>query len=465
MIKPANSPGSQSPPAADASHSEPSGLFKLLAAASAVLLIGLLFGASLWVLTAIVAASVILLNQYLAKTWATATIATRHGRNEELHVGESFSVKLSLQNTSRLPVVWLLVEDLVPHWATIHDPPTLKVTGERVQVLLLWPNQTRDLEYTVKCNRRGYFQIGPTVLETGDVMGLYRRFRVGTEPQYITVLPKVLPLEGYDIASPRPMGEIRMRANVLEDPTRLRGIRQWQPGDPMRRVHWSATARTGILHSKVYEPTSIAGATLVLDLHVETNPTNQEPIRTDLAITTAASIASSLMEQSQPFAMVTNGRDAADRIRTDGWRGDHRIREQAQRSAQRTNKNDRLRPVIVDVGRGPLQFQKLRTQLARLERSDGMSFAQLLIEAESRISSETTLIAIFQKATPETIATLVGFARRGKAVAAVINTIDFNEFGQAAGPLIAANIPTMQLADENSIRDVCRASVGSLRHS
>ncbi|MCC9602917.1 DUF58 domain-containing protein [Stieleria sp. JC731] len=442
---------------------EPSGLFKLLAATAAVLLVGIVFGASLWILTAIVAASVILLNQYLAKTWATATIAKRTSGNQELHVGERFDVNLVVQNTSRVPVLWLLVEDLVPHWATIHDPPTLAIEGDRLRVMLLWPGQTKTLDYQVRCNRRGYFQIGPTVLETGDVMGLYRRYRVGTEPQYVTVLPKIIPLEGYDIASPRPMGEIRMRDNVFEDPTRLRGIRQWQPGDPMRRVHWSATARTGILHSKVYEPTSIAGATVVIDLHVDTNPTCNEPVRTDLAITAAGSIASTLMEQSQPFAMVTNGRDAADRIRMDGWRGDHRVREQAKLSAQMTNKNDRLRPVVIDAGKGPAHFKKLRTQLARLERSDGMSLAQLLIEAESRISSETTLIAIFQKATPETIAMLVGFARRGKAVAAVINTLDTNEYGQAAGPLIAANIPTMHLADERSIRDVCRASASSLR--
>ncbi|WP_235034407.1 DUF58 domain-containing protein [Roseiconus lacunae] len=442
---------------------EPSGLFKVLAATAAVLLIGLVFGASLWVLTAIVAAAVVVLNQFLAKTWATATIATRVSKNQELHVGESFAVELTIKNTSRIPVVWLLVEDLVPRWTTIHDPPTLEIEGDRVGVMLLWGGQTRKVSYTVRCNRRGYFQIGPTVLETGDVMGLYRRYRVGTQPQYMTVLPKVMTLDGYDIASPRPMGEIRMRDNVFEDPTRLRGIRQWQPGDPMRRVHWSATARTGILHSKVYEPTSIAGATLVLDLHVDTNPSHNEPVRTDLAITAAASIASALMEQSQPFAMVTNGRDAADRIRIDGWKGDHRVREQAKRSAQMTDKNDRLRPVIVDAGRGPAHFQKLRTQLARLERSDGMSLAQLLIEAESRISSETTLLAIFQQPTPETIAMLVSFARRGKAVAAIINTLDANEYGQAAGPLIAANIPTIHLADDRSIRDVCRASTGSLR--
>ena len=437
-------------------QSAPGAGFSLIAAVAAVLLIGLAFGASLWVLAAIVAAAVILINRFMAMTWTRCSIATRNGGDEELKIGDSLHIKVTIKNTSKIPVFWLLVEDLVPRWATIHSPPTLEVQGDRMKVLLMWPGQTRHLRYAIKCNRRGYFQIGPTVLETGDLMGLYRRYRVGTNPQYLTVLPKTVELDDYEIASRRPMGEIRMRDNVMEDPTRLRGIRRWEPGDPMRRVHWSATARTGVLHSKVYEPTSIAGATLVLDMHTDTNPTQHEPIRTDLAITAAFSIASSLHDQSQPFGMVTNGRDAADRIRTDGWVGDHRVRDQAKQSATMLDKNDRLRPVIIDAGRGAVHLQRLRTTLARLERSDGMRLSELLSETESRISNETTLIAIVQKATPDSLSTLIGFARRGKAVAAIINTLDINDYSAVAGPLIAANIPTFHLVDENTIRNVCR---------
>jgi len=408
-------------------------------------------------LAAIVAVAVIVINRLLATTWAECSIAARSGGDLELKIGQQFPVKLSITNISRVPVFWLLVEDLVPRRAILFDPPALEIDGSRTQVLLLWPGQTHQLEYAVRCNRRGYYQIGPTVLETGDLMGLYRRYRVGTHPQYITVLPEIVDLSDYEIASRRPLGEIRMRDNVTEDPTRLRGIRRWEPGDPMRRVHWSATARTGVLHSKVYEPTAIAGATLVLDLHLQTNPTRHEPVRSDLAITMAASIANSLHEGSQPFALVTNGRDAADRIRVDGWIGDHRMRDQARQSAEMLDKSDRLRPMIMDVGRDAMHLQQMRRTMARLERSDGMTMDRLLIETESRISNETTLIAIFQSATPETISSLIGFARRGKAVAAIINTHDINDYTALAGPLIATNIPTFHLTDHSRIADLCRS--------
>src|SRR5438309_1532742 len=82
----------------------------------------------------------------------------------------------------------------------------------------------------------GYCQIGPTVLESGDLFGLHRRYRVVTEPVYVLVYPKVVPLRGYDVASRRPIGDIRLTHRLYEDPTRIAGVRAYQPGDPLNRI-------------------------------------------------------------------------------------------------------------------------------------------------------------------------------------------------------------------------------------
>ncbi|QDT06150.1 hypothetical protein K227x_45580 [Rubripirellula lacrimiformis] len=442
-----------------ASDSSGSPRFAVIAGIAAVLLMGMLFGASLWVLVAIAAGLLVAANYFLAKTWATATVATRSGADDEVKIGSHIQVQLNFHNRSRIPVLWLLAEDLLPRWTTQSAHPTLAVEGERIAVMMLWPNENRTMEYQIHCHRRGYFQVGPTVLETGDMMGLYRRYRVGTDPQYVTVLPEVVPLTTYEIGSRRPIGEIRMRESVMDDPTRLRGIRQWQIGDPMRSVHWAATARTGVLHSKIYEPSSIIGATLVLDLHETTTPTKHEPFRSDLAVTAAASIAAALHEAGEPFALATNGRDASDRIRQEGWDGDHRVRGAAAAAAAMKEKNDRLRPVIIPTGRGPVQFQEIHRTLARLERTGGLTLAELLIECESQIAADTTLLVIVQIATPETIAALVSLARRGRAVAVIINTHDINDYSASAGPLIASRIPTFHLADQESVANICRQTL------
>ena len=70
------------------------------------------------------------------------------------------------------------------------------------------------------------------MLETGDLFGLHRRYRVSTEPHFLLVYPKVVPLEGYDIASRRPIGEVRLTHRLFEDPTRIAGVRAVSGGRP-----------------------------------------------------------------------------------------------------------------------------------------------------------------------------------------------------------------------------------------
>lgn len=437
----------------------PNSRFGIIAGISALLLAGMISGASLWVIAAITAGILLGLNSFLAKNWSTATAASRVGGDHEVKLGSRIPVEIELTNHSKIPVLWLLVEDLLPRSATQFNPPALQVEGEHVQVFLLWGGQQRSLRYEIKCNRRGYFQVGPTVMETGDMMGMYRRYRVGTQPQYITVLPNIVPLTSYEIGSRRPIGEIRMRDNIMDDPTRLRGIRQWQPGDPMRSVHWAATARTGSLHSKIYEPSSIVGATLILDLHESTTPSIHEPVRSDLAITAAASIANSLHDSNEPVGLATNGRDAADRIRSEGWVGDHRVRDEAAAAGAMSTENERLRPIICPPSRGPVNFREIVRTLARLERTDGLTLPKLLVECESQLSAETTLLVVLQQCTPESMGALIELQRRGRAVAVIINTHDINDYSAIAGPLIAARIPTFHLSTPDSVAEVCRQTL------
>ncbi|TWT75321.1 hypothetical protein CA85_06120 [Allorhodopirellula solitaria] len=446
-----------------------------------LLVLGMIAGAGLWMIAAMAVAMVVALGAYVSSQWSLTVTAHREelpesGRDIEVLVGSRVPICVAVTNTGRLPVAWVLAEDLLPRAATVevkeHEDLVsrtrvmpLTVEGPRLAVLALLPGQTKHLRYSVHCRRRGYYQIGPTVLETGDPAGMFRRYRLGTPPLFITVLPRIELISNYDIGSRRPMGEIRIRANVMPDPTRIRGIRQWQIGDPMRSVHWAATARTGTLHTKIYEPSSVIGATIVIDLHVATNPDRHEPLRTDLSVTAAVSIAAALLEAGEPFGLATNGRDAADRVRSEGFRGDHRIgdffpmRNSVGSATAMRRKSDRLRPVLIDVDRGPQHLKEITRTLARIERTDGLTLSEFLIDTEPRLSSETTLLVIMQEAPPETVASLVGLSRRGWAVAVVLNADSIDEYTRLAAPLLAEKIHVSHLLDRDSVRDVCREQV------
>jgi uncharacterized protein (DUF58 family) len=305
---------------------------------------------------------------------------------------------------------------------------------------------------------RGYYQIGPLLLESGDLFGLHRRFRLETKPHFVLVFPKILPLQGYELASRRPIGEVRLTHRLFEDPTRIAGVREYRHGDPLNRVHWRATARTGSLHCKMYEPSCIAGMTILLDFHEAVYLARSEPHRSELAVTAAASLANAVYQMGEQIGLVTNGRDAADRILQEGYRHEFRTRSLALDTAKMQERSDRLRPVVVETQRGPEQLMRILEALARLELTDGLTFPQLVVEATSRLPRDATIVALLPAVPPETAVALGGLKRRGYAVTAILVMYDDEDDAPAClGRLMAEGIDARRVENESAIAEVCLA--------
>jgi uncharacterized protein (DUF58 family) len=435
-----------------------------------ILILSLILESGLLAFAAYVLLAMLFLSRFMAWNWIGYLTATRQvgplTKDDSLptnyEIGQTVSVKVIIKNDSWLPVPWVLMEDLLPqaHGLTPEGMggPRLKVIkGRRLRLSMLRPGRQVALEYTLELRLRGYYQIGPMVLESGDVFGLHRRYRAVTEPKFLLVYPKVVPLEGFDLASRRPVGEIRLAHRLFEDPTRIAGVREYQRGDPLNRVHWRATARTGTLHSKMYEPSTIAGATIALDFHKAGYPQRGEPFRSELAATAAASLANAVYEMGQQVGLVTNGRDAADRIRVEGWDQDYRTRITALQTPAMLDESTRLQPQVVPTRRGVEQFQLIRETLGRVELTDGLRFAQLLIEAADRLPRDATVIAILPEVSVETALALGNLRCQGYAVSAVLILIDDERFEQTFGRLMAEGISDIRhLRDEKGLPTLCQ---------
>ena len=428
---------------------------KWLIAAILLLFVALALNLMLLVYAMYAMIGIILVSQWVTSRWAQAMNAERTCDIEMAEIGDVVPVMVKLEHAGRFPIAWLLVEDMLEQKSLSFQPPSLDVKGKRLEVMKLSPGDKKQLFYQLKCNRRGYYQVGPLVLETGDMFGLNRRYRVLTEPIFLLVLPKVIAVGSYDIASRRPIGEVVMTHRLFEDPTRIAGVRKYQQGDPLARVHWRATARTGKLQSKIYEPSTLADATVVLDFHKESFDHKHEPVRSELAVTAAASIANALQEMGQQVGLVSNGRDAVDRIREEGWKGDQRTREEAKKSAIRMAESDRLRPVIVPTRKSPEQMVYISKALARLEKTDGLKLSQLVIEAAADIPRDASVIVIVSTINMENAVALGALARQGYSVEAVVNCHSQEEFVTVSGPLLAEGIMTRHLRDEAAISGIC----------
>ena len=428
-------------------------------AAGLVLGVAVLLGLGWLAYAMYVLAGVMVISRWLARSWANHLVAHRECNRTTVNVGDTVAVVLSVSNSGRLSVPWLLVEDQLPAEALIERPPRIVVVGRRLQLVTLRGRQRKTLPYQLRFQERGYYQIGPVVLETGDLFGLYRCFRTLTEPHFVLVYPQVTPLEDYDVASRRPIGEVRLSHRLYEDPTRIAGVRAYQAGDPLHRIHWRATARTGTLHSKLYEPSSIAGATLLLDFHRAAFGDRDVRFRSELAVRMAASLANALYQMGHQVGLVTNGRDAADRIRTEGWDPAPQTRRAARQSAAMRATSTRLEPLIVPTQRGAEQLLRMLETLARVELTDGLRLAQLVAETAHRMPRDATVIALVPLADVETAVALGGLRRRGFAVEAIIATSQVHEFEESAGRLAAEGILARQLSNPSDIAPLCRTAL------
>ncbi len=425
-------------------------------AAIVLLIVALAFQLGLLAYSMYALLGLLVTSRVLARAWTDNLSAERECNRLSAEIGERVAVAITVKNNGRLPIPWVLLEDVLPRAALVQRPPRLRVSGKRLSIAMLRGDGRKLMLYQLDFDMRGYYQIGPCVLESGDLFGLHRRYRVAAAPHFVLVYPKVIPLEGFDIASRRPIGEVRLSHRLYEDPTRISGVRLYQAGDALNRVHWRATARTGLLHSKVYEPSCIVGATVLLDFHSGTFPARHEPVRSELAVTAAASLANAVYQMGQQVGLITNGRDAADRIRQEGWEHDYRTRSSARQSASMIEASDRLRPIVVPTRRGPEQFRRILETLARVELTDGLTFAQLVIEASDRMPADASVIAVLGDVPLETAWALGNLRRRGYAVTALVVMFDEHQSSESLGRLIAEGIDTRHVTSEAALAAVCQ---------
>jgi len=226
--------------------------------------------------------------------------------------GEIVDVTLRVSNQKLLPLGWLLVEDQWPPALPPEEGRLFLSPGGQVGYCLnafsiRWFERI-NRRYRVRCTRRGFYPFGPVRLVSGDIFGLFRRQTKSDHLDWLIVYPRVLPLETLGFPPKEPFGEVKATWRLFEDPSRAVGIRDYQPDDAFRHIHWKASARRQELQVKVYEPTT--SHNLVVFCNVTTMPKHWQGIRPLLlekTISVAASIANYAFAQRYEVGIVANG--------------------------------------------------------------------------------------------------------------------------------------------------------------
>lgn len=383
-------------------------VFLWLGVGAALALLLSLYSAGFFLYAAVVTAAVLGIGAFLPAASLLGLEVRRSLGAETVEIGGTVESRLVLHNHKRLPALWVFWRDAIE--------PGLAADGVTCGFRTLGSEETLHNACVLHGVRRGLYRVGPAVIETSDPLGLVRRFRVDPAVRFLTVLPRTVAIgPGWPLGH-SPIHEVPRRRSLFEDPSRFLGVRDYRQGDGLRRIHWRATARSGRLQVKLYEPAVLEGVLLAVEMGKAAFPAaggEDEDPGVELAVTAAASLAEFVLAHGQEVGLISNGGDAADRYPSDWTGGSFRRMEDVVQETEARRRMPAFRPVEVEPGRGSWQLDRLRSALARLTLAPGLTLAELLTAEAPRLPRSHVILVVTPDLGPALGAALGTLRRSG----------------------------------------------------
>lgn len=274
-------------------------------------------------------------------------------------LGEKVKINLDVQNKGWLPVPWLELRDTLP--VALAGPNSFQ------SVVHLRPRAGAHFEYSIEARKRGFYTIGPLFISTGDILGLSDPLQAHSHADSLVVYPKVIPFTSVEMPSKSPQGTLRHTLPLFEDPTRIFGKREYTSGDSLRRIDWKASASSGRLQVKLFEPSIALETCIILSLNAEDYYYRSRIDSTELSIVIAASLANWIIGKKQMAGLLVNGRDP---LAGDGP------------------------PQYIPPRKGKRHLIRLLETLARVEMSEHSALGPVIRERRYQLPWGATLVVI-----------------------------------------------------------------------
>lgn len=220
----------------------------------------------------------------------------------EVAAGSKLPVRLTLTNVG-------LISRPGPIVAVHITNHTLRGVDQVVECALppLAVGETATATLEIVLPVRGRWEVGPATLVGTDPIGMFRRPGPGWGSQTVLVLPQTFPVPWncrQELLSPvaRQLALSRVRQGG-----EFWGIRQHEPGDGLRHVHWKVTAHTGRLMVKEYARGRELSAALWLDLSASNLVGAAADSSLEMEIALAASLVPAFLALDQAVALVGEG--------------------------------------------------------------------------------------------------------------------------------------------------------------
>ena len=341
--------------------------------------------------------------------------------------GEPIELTVTVGNHKWLPLTWLQFRDILP--IAIENEHAIsqvasEVTGQYTlqNSFSLAGYEKTERHVTLRFPKRGFYKLGPVTYESGDIFTL---FTVEREHKYIDTLvifPQIYPLEELGLPAKEPFGDVKVLRSLFTDPIKTQGIRDYQPGDRFRDVHWKATAVRGNLQTKVYDPST--GMTISVFLNVATFEKHWmgfDPELLERAVSVAGSIANYSDQQGWAIGVYANGA--------------------VPNSDQ---------PIRVAPGRSPEALANSLEALAAVTEFATGSIENMLLRESPSLPWASTIVLVTAVVTEEIMVALMRLKEAGRRV--VLISLSDDPPPKGLGNILTYHIPSTVPAFQKEIK-------------
>ena len=230
----------------------------------------------------------------LSRAWTRRTarqITCTRTMVNRAFLGDEVEVKITVSNKGWLPALWVMVHDSYP--LSLSQRPFFR------EVISLNGNAAHTFSYRLTARRRGFYQIGPTVLQTGDLLGLNQQDLNRVEAEHLIIYPKIKTMRELGLPTHSPQVVLPTPIPIFEDPSRILGVRPYTWGDNPRHIHWTASAATRQVMVKQFQPAIARDSAIFLNLTRADYDRAERDSAMEIAIIAAASLANHMIMREQ----------------------------------------------------------------------------------------------------------------------------------------------------------------------
>lgn len=240
---------------------------------------------------------------------------------DEVVEGDEVELIEILTNRKILPLPWVKTEISTSKYLVFANAQSQITDQTRfVPSFFMLKSYSRVMrKWKLKCTRRGVFTIETVPIISTDLFGNRSISRGFDVHKSLIVLPKPLDNEDLAVSSRYFYGDIMVKRFILPDPFYRSGVRAYQDGDTMNKIHWNATAKQQTLMSYNNEYTSSQNVTVILNMQSHeferAEVTKRDAMENGIRI--CASLFDNTYKQGMPIRFMSNSNSDNGREHTE----------------------------------------------------------------------------------------------------------------------------------------------------